>query len=40
MAERARAKGNTADIAWKYNQRYTFSSKLECGGCGMNFKNT
>lgn len=40
MVERGREKGNTSDMAWKYNQRYTFTSKLECGRCGRNFKRT
>jgi site-specific DNA recombinase len=40
IKERSRAKGNTQDIAWKYQQRYMLTSKLECGQCGKTFKHT
>ncbi len=39
LAERARGKGYSPEMAWKYQTRYPFSHKIICGNCGRGFRH-
>jgi hypothetical protein len=38
--ERAKSKGYDPEMAWKYQARYPFTSKIICGQCGAKFQHT
>jgi len=37
LKDRARGKGYSPEMAWKYRKRYPFSSKMFCGECGETY---
>lgn len=39
LTERARGKGYSPEMAWKYQTRYPFSHKIVCGNCGRGFRH-
>lgn len=39
LKERSKGKGYRPEIAWKYQNRYPFSQKIECGNCGRSYRH-
>ncbi|MBP2654281.1 MAG: site-specific recombinase, invertase Pin [Firmicutes bacterium] len=39
LKERSSGKGYRPEMAWKYQNRYPFSQKIECGKCGRSYRH-